>query len=151
MGNVLNHVDHQGNIKGATHSIIATIMSYLQSFQKGKEPPSIKWGRSNEPKAIKMFKQYQSTKHNSLKVEKSGLWISMKHPFIAASPDSLISCECCGSGTVEVKCPWSDRDKTVSQFADTSNSFIVNQNGVIHTMLRLKSKCIVLKQSTVIL
>lgn len=36
---------------------------------------------------------------------KSGVWLGEQNPFIAASPDALVQCACCGKGTVEVKCP----------------------------------------------
>ena len=31
-------------------------------------------------------------------------FLSEKHPFLGASPDALIECNCCGQGVVEVKC-----------------------------------------------
>lgn len=31
----------------------------------------------------------------------------MEHPFIAATPDALVSCTCCGKGVAEFKCPYS--------------------------------------------
>jgi len=32
-------------------------------------------------------------------------------PYIGASPDGLVSCSCCGDGVLEVKCPFSVKDK----------------------------------------
>ena len=34
----------------------------------------------------------------------SAFFICVKHPFLGASPDALIECNCCGQGVVEVKC-----------------------------------------------
>ena len=43
--------------------------------------------------------------HEELKVTPTGLFISIEHPFLGASPDATIHCKCCGLGVVEVKCP----------------------------------------------
>lgn len=40
----------------------------------------------------------------------AGLFISMERPFIGATPDGLISCDCCGKGILEVKCPHCFKD-----------------------------------------
>ena len=40
----------------------------------------------------------------------AGLFISMERPFIGATPDGAISCDCCGKGTLEVKCPHCFKD-----------------------------------------
>ena len=31
-------------------------------------------------------------------------FMRVKHPFLGASPDALIECNCCGQGVVAVKC-----------------------------------------------
>ena len=36
------------------------------------------------------------------KLELSGLHVDELNPFMGASPDSLMSCKCCGDGLVEV-------------------------------------------------
>ncbi|KAL3859354.1 hypothetical protein ACJMK2_009579 [Sinanodonta woodiana] len=36
----------------------------------------------------------------------SGLVIHITLPEIGASPDGIISCECCGVGSLEIKCPY---------------------------------------------
>ena len=38
-----------------------------------------------------------------VQVEDCGLFIDRDHPFIAASPDGLVTCSCCGEGLCEVK------------------------------------------------
>ena len=125
MGLVMQHVDDDGNIKGATHSIVATIMSYYKDMEPGKEPISIRWGRENELKALHMYQHLHQ--HTNSSMERTGLWVSTVQPYIAASPDSLVSCSCCGSGCVEVKCPWTAREMTISEFAQTGSSFLALQ------------------------
>ena len=37
--------------------------------------------------------------------------ISHEYPYLSASPDLKVACECCGDGLVEIKCPYTIRDK----------------------------------------
>ena len=34
-------------------------------------------------------------------------------PFLGASPDGTVSCECCGAGVVEIKCRYSCKDRSI--------------------------------------
>ena len=43
------------------------------------------------------------SKHRSFRCSKSGLKLHSEFNFLAASPDGLTSCECCGSGILEIK------------------------------------------------
>ena len=43
-------------------------------------------------------------------------WISIL--FIRASPDGLVCCFCCGDGTLEIKCPFSCRNRSFRQVAE---------------------------------
>lgn len=42
-------------------------------------------------------------KHTNLQVEPVG--IVPKFPYLGASPDGFVSCDCCGEDLIEVKCP----------------------------------------------
>ena len=58
--------------------------------------------------AMKMHakQQHQSLQakvRKGLKLEYVGLMILKAHPFIAASPDCLVTCNWCGNGLLEVK------------------------------------------------
>ena len=39
-------------------------------------------------------------------VTEAGLYISQDKPSIGASPDGIIVCDCCGTGALEIKCPF---------------------------------------------
>ena len=39
------------------------------------------------------------------------LYVWRDHPYIGASPDAIVTCDCCGKGIVEIKCPYCFRDK----------------------------------------
>lgn len=53
-------------------------------------------------------------------------------PFVRASPDGLVSCDCCGSGGLEIKCPYCTKDKSpdssISYLEDTENGLSLKKN-----------------------
>ena len=52
-----------------------------------------------------MYLSAKKLKHNDLSIADSGLVINPQWPFIGASPDGIVSCACCGTGVLEIKCP----------------------------------------------
>ena len=46
-----------------------------------------------------------------------GLFLSEREFFLGATPDALVSCACCGSGIVEVKCPFCKRHYAIEEAA----------------------------------
>ena len=49
---------------------------------------------------------------------------------MGASPDGIVSCECCGSGVVEIKCPYSCKDKSFLEATADSMFFLEHNDGV---------------------
>ena len=47
----------------------------------------------------------RETDHTRFCYGSSGLVVHPSHPLMGASPDGIVSCECCGSGVVEIKYP----------------------------------------------
>ena len=45
-----------------------------------------------------------------MKYSTGGLHVNPKNPFLGASADGLIHCEICGTGLVEVKCPYGHKE-----------------------------------------
>ena len=102
---------------GDTTSVMQTIMGY------GKpklEVYNLKKGRELEPVALKLYENVNGEKHINMVVTKTGLHIHPKHLYIAATPDSLVTCECCGDGTVEIKCAVSLMQKDYKSWADVA-------------------------------
>ena len=52
--------------------------------------------------------------HKKLKSEEQGLIVMSGKPFIAASPDLKVSCECYGEGLVEIECSYSIKESIPS-------------------------------------
>ncbi len=45
------------------------------------------------------------------------------HNYIGASPDGIINCTCCGTGVLEVKCPYSHQGERISECAANDKNF----------------------------
>ena len=54
--------------------------------------------------------------------------IDPRYPHLGATPDGFITCSCCGSGVVEVKCPFCCTEKSFSE-ASSSYSFSLESTG----------------------
>ena len=82
------------------------------------------WGCVHEETARKAYFDIYRTKHKMAAISKIGLVLHPKYPFMGASPDGLIECKCCGKGVLEVKCPYSCRDKSFSEKMEANNVFL---------------------------
>ena len=59
-----------------------------------------------------------------------GLHVNQKWPFLGASPDEQVFCECCGKGLCEIKCPYKYKDTTLGIAAKDSSFWpSCNENG----------------------
>ena len=58
----------------------------------------------------------------NLSVVETGLFVSCENSVFGALPDRIVSCECHESGLLEVKCPWTHRDKSVIDYAKLEES-----------------------------
>lgn len=59
------------------------------------------WGCSHENLAREMFVDKIAASHVNLKVHDAGFFISPEFPHIGASPDAILSCDCCGTTVLE--------------------------------------------------
>ena len=78
--------------------------------------PALKYGRETEPEAANAYTLRQLEKHVNLKVQTCGLFIHSSRPYLCATPDRLVECECCGSCLLEVKCPLSSAGMNPKDF-----------------------------------
>ena len=88
-------------VRGATTSYIKQIMN----FYPKTHTPAINWGVYNEPGAISDFVKAQHRYHKNMKVKPCGVFICAQYPYLAASPDAIITCDCSGDRPLEVKNP----------------------------------------------
>ena len=75
--------------------------------------PVVKYGTDHEEIAIKEFNDTEGRRHIDFGVNKCGLFVKSDRPFIAGSPDGIVSCKCNGQSSLEVKCPFSLRYQSV--------------------------------------
>ena len=88
------------------------------------------WGCKHEKKAMEKYKKANDSNHTKLQVAQNGLFI---WPFIGASPDGIITCECCPKGVLEVKCPYCHCDETIKAAAVNDKKFCLKvEDGVLH-------------------
>ncbi len=68
--------------------------------------PALKYGRTMEPVARTQYqKLLQQREHKNIHVRQCGLFVHPKFPFMGSSPDGIVTCDCCGTGVLEIKCP----------------------------------------------
>ena len=104
----------------STNQIIAKVLGYT----KNPKSAALSWGISKEAVARKRFVRQARKNHKQFQCFESGLKLHHEKPFIGASVDGLISCACCGFGNLEIKCPFTHREKSISEYAEVSDTCI---------------------------
>lgn len=95
--------DPASNRSKDTVPLISKLMNYTSPPEN---LPQFVHGHKCEKEARKFYTAYQTDKgHVNLKVEECGMFLDRKRIYLGASPDYLISCDCCGDGVMEVKSP----------------------------------------------
>ena len=106
-------------------TFISKVCGYYPKFSS----KATEWGISNEPIARSIYFKTFKSKHKDFTVREGGLFINPVSPILGASPDGLVNCSCHDPGILEIKCPWSARDLTIKEFAESKKSFLVNDFG----------------------
>lgn len=79
-------------------------MCYPESYKFTSKATT--WGYNHEKIARDMFIDVHKESHENVKVKDTGFFINPSVPFLGASPDGFVSCDCCGVSVIEVKCPF---------------------------------------------
>ena len=114
-----HEVLHSDSEVSSSPSLLKKIMHYNASFSTY----ATEWGLKHEQVAIDKYEETLKNKHTNFQVRKCGLFVNDQFPYLAASPDALVSCDCCGSGVVEVKCPFIHRDRNPCEIHDVDQNF----------------------------
>ena len=56
----------------------------------------------------------------------------MCFPHLGATPDGIVSCECCGKGLIEIKCPFSYKDQHPCEITDPKFYMKCDEAGKLH-------------------
>ena len=104
------------------------------------------YGLTHEADALRIYKDSMQATHAFFELKKCGLVLDSENPFIGASPDGIISCSCCGKGVVEVKFPFSCRDKSFDEavkhreFCLEEDTFLLKQDHPYYFQVQLQMK-----------
>ncbi|XP_041349329.1 uncharacterized protein LOC121368656 [Gigantopelta aegis] len=94
------------------------------------------WGCQHEKYALDIFMDKMKPLHENFRIEDVGFFINPDVPFIGASPDGVVTCDCCGQCVVEIKCPFCKKDTMLAE-TSTKNFYLkVGDDG----LLKLDSK-----------
>lgn len=105
-----------------SHSLLQTICN---PTAKSFKTAATEWGKKNEQKARIHYVNIMKETHENFQCTSSGLCLSSEYPQFGASPDGFISCDCCGNGCLEIKCPYSQKE------SDTELKYIIKrENGM---------------------
>nr|XP_054759987.1 uncharacterized protein LOC129266168 [Lytechinus pictus] len=90
--------------------------------------PALKYGREMEDEARRAFFTESKEHHSRLSVRECGMFVDRNNPYIAASPDGIVECNCCGRGVLEIKCPYN-----VAHTAPTADNvpYLIRKDGKI--------------------
>ena len=81
---------------------------YPESYKFSNK--ATKWGCNHEKTAREAYFHKAVKSNLNLTLTDRGLVIHPQYPHLGASPDGFVKCYCCGSGVIEIKCPFSCKD-----------------------------------------
>ena len=102
----------------SSRSLLKSVMQYNPPITS--RVPALKWGVDHENVARQQYIDMMSHQHNTFECHPAGLMVCIEHSHLGASPDGLVTCVCCGSGLVEIKCPYKYREEHPHQVIDSS-------------------------------
>jgi len=85
------------------------------------------WGCKHEKQARDRYEKVVKSNHTNLHVKECGLFINPKWPFVGASPDGIITCDCCPKGVLEIKCPFCHRDESIAAAITSDKNFCLTE------------------------
>ena len=85
------------------------------------------WGCDHEKQARDFYFNLMKQNHTDFSVCDSGFNILQSKPFFGASPDGMVACDCCGEGTLEIKCPCCHKHDTIELAASNDKSFCIEK------------------------
>jgi hypothetical protein len=113
MGSIMSLRDSTSNVGILDKLIYSKDISQL---------PAIQWGHNNEINARHLYEKIYN-----IKVQDSGLFVSLEFGGLGASPDGLVQ-DGNELGVIEIKCPYNEKELLPSAVADRkTNAFLVKK------------------------
>ena len=113
-------------------SLIKSICYPTRSFKSA----ACEYGCKHENNARKEYEYAMKQQHQSFSVKESGLILDPMYPFVGASPDGIITCTCCGTGVLEIKCPYSCKNKGLKEVSEEKSCFFLRVTETGHLELK---------------
>ena len=77
---------------------------HIRTFFTNPDLPALKYGRTMEMEDANKFFELMKKKHKNLVLSECDLILDKANRFIEASPDYLMTCDCCENACVETQC-----------------------------------------------
>ena len=94
--------------------------------------PALQWGIHNEDAAREAYMELVSQEHVNLHFMPTGLYVNPGCPYLGATPDGLVSYDCCDEGIIEIKCPYKHRDTHPKDVADPRFYLKISEDGELY-------------------
>ena len=119
-----------------THPSVSLIkeICYLERFKFKSQ--ATKWGCDHESVALKNYCNLMEELHENFSANECGFLFHRTVRYIGASPDVLVSCNCCGNGYLEIKCPFEFRENFVFEILGCDDSYL---EGDVKNGIKLKT------------
>lgn len=91
-------------------SVESVVKHVMQYDTKELTVPAVMWGRQMEDTARQCYETEMRKTRTNVNLKAVGLTVKADKPYLAASPDGVFSCDCCGTGLLEIKCPYKYRE-----------------------------------------
>ena len=102
-------------------SLVKSICYPTRSFKSA----ACEYGCKHESDARKEYEYVMKQHHQLFTVKESGLILDPMYSFVGASPDGVVTCTCCGTGVLEIKCPYSCRNKGLQELSEEKSRFFL--------------------------
>lgn len=101
------------------------------------------YGLKHEDIARREYENVTKKNHVNFVVKVTGFIISLDNPIFGASPDGLISCDCCGDGCLELKCPYKMHNEKMSlkSFAAAKNTCLILEEDGSYSLDKKHAYC----------
>lgn len=108
-------------------NLICKVLGYVKVFKTA----SLLWGIENENVARKRYIRQSKSNHKHFECYETGLKLHSEKVMLGASVDGMVKCSCCGSRCLEIKCPFSHREKTMEEYVQQPDSCLKHSSSSI--------------------
>ena len=109
---------------------LSLLMKLCYPAQNQLRTEPILYGHMHEEDARQAYKCKMVVKHKNFCIHTCGFFIDKDMPFLGASPDAVVSCDCCGLGVLEVKSPWLAKNTaSLNEVASKNKEFCLKEIG----------------------